>query len=188
MHFCSTFQRFLLSQYRWTIHVDADEILVHAKGWDYLKENLRNRNDEVIIKAARGFDLVQDIGREPALDLSEPISLQRRRMAPARLYAKPVLSSMPTTWRIGFHRVLEERAVVEDADLWLIHLSYVDIGLHLEKSQKWGKMDVLEKEWLMNPDVYSRPAVTVEQAERLFARMLETGPAIAVPEWMRGTF
>ena len=38
--FCGYFQRFLLSQYRWVIHVDSDELLVHEHGVAALLEKL----------------------------------------------------------------------------------------------------------------------------------------------------
>jgi Glycosyl transferase family 2 len=186
--FCNTFQRFLLSQYRWVMHVDADEILVHARGWDYLKDNLLGRQDGIILKAAHGFDLVHDVASEPAIDLSAPISLQRHSLLSVPLYGKPVLTSVPTTWREGFHTVFEGDSVVEDNELWLIHLSYVDLNLYVEKRAKWARFDVAETEKRLRPALYSTLTAQVDPARQFFTRMLETRPAAIVPKWMRGTF
>jgi hypothetical protein len=186
--FCNTFQRFLLSQYQWVIHVDADELLLHRRGWDVFKETLSGRNDRVIIKAGHGFDLVHDIDSEAALDMSAPISWQRNRLVSAPIYAKPALCSVPATWRIGFHLVFENHAVVEDEDLWLIHLSYMDLGLHMEKSRKWGRMDVAETERAESPHLYDRPGGSVEKARQLFSALLRNNPVVALPDWMRGMF
>lgn len=187
-HFCNTFQRFLLSQYEWVLHVDADELLVHARGWDYFSQSLLARRDKVIIKAAHGYNLTHDVASEAALDLSVPLGLQRRHLVSVPIYAKPVLSSIPTTWRIGFHLVLETHALVEDPELWLIHLSYVDLGLHLEKSRKWSALDVAETERRESPHLYDRPATTTEPARQVFSDLLAAGPVIPVPDWMRGMF
>lgn len=187
-HFCNTFQRFLLSQYEWVLHVDADELLVHARGWDYFRRSLLTRRDKVIIKAAHGYNLTHDVASEAALDLSAPLGPQRRHLVSVPIYAKPVLSSIPTTWRVGFHLVLETHALVEDPELWLIHLSYVDLGLHLEKSRKWSALDVAETERRESPQLYDRPATTTERAAQVFSELLETGPVIPVPDWMRGMF
>jgi hypothetical protein len=186
--FCNMFQRFLLAQYRWVIHVDADELLVHARGAAHLVASLRDSTDAAIIKPGQGFHLVHDFGREPALDLSAPISGQRDRLVVDPSYAKPALASVPTTWREGFHSVLETHAVVTDDELWLVHLSYADLGLHLRKSQKWERLDVAEIDRLMSPLCYDRPAATVQKASAFFGAMLTQRPGITVPAWMRGAF
>jgi hypothetical protein len=186
--FCATFQRFLLAQYRWVIHVDADELLLHARGWDYFKDNLLSRQDGVIIKAGNGYDLVHDTVCEAELNLSVPISLQRNRLVSAPIYGKPAVTSVPATWHVGFHLVFETNALVEDPELWLIHLSYMDLGLHLEKTQKWGGLDVAGTERNESPLLYARPSATADAAREVFASMLRDGPTIAVPDWMRGMF
>jgi hypothetical protein len=186
--FCSTFQRFLLSQYRWVIHVDADELLVHAQGWDAFKESLRVRTDSAIIKPGHAYDLVHDVDKEPVLDLSAPLSRQRNRLVPAPIYAKPVLSSVPATWHIGFHLVFENHALIEDDDLWLIHLSYADLALHLEKSRKWDTVEIADIERSESPHLFDRPPATIERTKQIFLDLLLAGPTVNIPDWMRGMF
>ena len=186
--FCNTFQRFLLSQYHWVLHVDADELLVHARGWDHLKDNLPNRQG-LILKAAHGVNVVHDLASEPALDPAAPISLQRHHLVSDLACAKPVLSSVPTTWREGFHTVFETHALIEDEDLWLIHLNYVDLEMHLEKDRRWAGMGASEQERKTRPQVYhKRPPAGVDELSRVFSQILEKGPSVPFPEWMRGMF
>ena len=78
--FCSRFQRFLLSEYRWVLHTDADELLVHAQGNAALLARLARPNaagSACILAPEHAVDVIQRLGDEGPLRLGEPLGPQR---------------------------------------------------------------------------------------------------------------
>jgi len=137
--FCGAFQRFLLSQYRWVLHTDADELFIHQNGNAALLARLAQPEAAGILAPERAVDVIQHLGREGALRLGEPLGPQRSLMLPNDLYRKPALASEPASWLQGFHQVYEETRVRVEPGLWLLHLQAADFDLLLRKNEKWNE-------------------------------------------------
>ncbi len=183
--FCQYFQRFLLTQYNWVIHVDSDEFLLDECGPAAFLDRLAATAPGVILKPKHGCDVVHDYRSEPALSGETPVSTQRRVLKRAPGYAKPAIASVPTTWGLGFHYALETYAIVEDPALWMAHLAFADIGRNLKRQMKWkhaAKSTVTE---IIVPETHRGD--TRESLERIFDGLLAR-EGVEMPAWMRGSF
>ena len=182
--FCNYFQRFLLSQYRWVIHTDADELLVDRGGVDAFLGKLQGDNRAVIVKPQHQFTIIHDERTETAIDFDRPISLQRRRMRPNTHDDKPVLASMHTTWAQGFHSAMEDRFIWVDPDLYLMHLQWVDLSLTLKKHAKWKHSPLSDRD-----KVFVEQASKIDDMDKLrqtFKDRLSEETVADIPDWMRG--
>ncbi len=188
--FCGHFQRFLLSQYRFVLHTDADELLVHEDGEAALLARLADGSLEGIVRPGQAFDVLHDLRADnPAESPLEPgglVSMQRSVLLPAgELYKKPALASIPASWLQGFHLVYEEMSVREEPGLWLMHLQAADFGLLLLKNRKWNALRQTGKDRSISPQ--NRPGDR-EALRRWFAERLADGRLTPIPERLRGRF
>jgi hypothetical protein len=138
--FCNYYQRFLLTQYRWVLHVDVDELLVASDGFTALLarlEALAQTQPEAIVQPRYAVELLEQVGIDAPLDLALPLGQQRTRAWPNPQYQKPVLVAQPATWGPGFHYVMEAQRVLDDERLWLIHLAHADTQLAVQRNRKW---------------------------------------------------
>ena len=183
--FCGNFQRFLLSQYQWVMHVDTDEIVVHRHGPQALLQSLTIPAGQVTRRAMHAFDVVHDPRVEAQIDFSAPISVQRNCLVPAPIYTKPILSTAPTTWALGFQYAMEEGILFADQDLWLFHLAHVDVQHTLGRSRNWNQTAASAAEanlWPQNRRVATAEGV----AASLVAKLDDT--VQPMPDWVRGMF
>lgn len=184
--FCGCFQRFLLTQYRFVLHTDADELLVHEQGEAALLAKLSDGGLDGIVRPGQAFDLVHVVRGEGPLSLGEPISAQRSVMLPSGgLYRKPVLASIPASWLEGFHLVYEEHSVREEPGLWLMHLQSADARLLLAKNRKWNALPQTAKDRGISPQ--NRPT-DKKALGRWFAQALKDERLVPIPERLRGKF
>lgn len=184
--FCAYFQRFLLTQYRWVIHVDSDELLVHRHGFAALLERLeRDGTYGPIVRPAQAFDLLDHTDGHAPLDGATPMSLQRHLLSPAPEYRKPVLGAVPTSWSIGFHQALEDVHVMDDPDLWLIHARYADLQLATRRESRWigTPQSLSDKTFVPQDGRCASIEGLVAKIERECAR-----DRSVMPDWMRGAF
>lgn len=184
--FCGSFQRFLLSQFRWVLHSDADELLVHEDGDEGLLGMLGDESRQGILAPRQAFDVLHDPAVEAPLRPGESVSAQRRHLLPAdALYHKPMLASMPVSWLQGFHLAFEEHEVRLEPALWLLHLQSADAGMLLEKNRKWNALPLTDQDKSICPQ--SRP-VEAAALEDWFAGKLRGEGLVSVPERLRGLF
>ncbi|WP_193615689.1 glycosyltransferase family 2 protein [Massilia sp. YMA4] len=196
--FCGHFQRFLLTQYDWVLHVDADELVLHEHGFDALRAALPAQPNPAILRPAHAYELIHDIRSEPAIDLASPVSLQRSLLVASPAFHKPVIASRPTTWTIGFHSCLEPDTVTME-QLWLVHLRDFDFERSVERDRKWSALRRSALDAQHIPRDMTRP--NREQWQEILLATLEAGktvvkhdsgigngPMIALPDWMRGAF
>ncbi|MDQ7836360.1 MAG: hypothetical protein RDU24_13340 [Humidesulfovibrio sp.] len=189
--FCGHFQRFLLSQYRFVLHTDADELLVPEDGEEALLARLASPGYGGIIQPGHAFDVLHDMRpdtpAEAPLKPGEPVSTQRGVMLPAEgIYKKPVLASIPASWLQGFHLVYEEASVREDPGLWLMHLQSADFGLLLDKNRRWNALRQSEADFARCPQG-GRPS-DEDSLRRWFVQVLADERLTAIPERLRGKF
>lgn len=186
-HFCGTFQRFLLTQYEYVIHVDSDELLVFEDQQGTLGEHLRRFPKGAILKAKHGYNLVHDASTEAAIDLSRPISLQRDHLVADEYYRKPAIASRPTTWGKGFHTCLEP--VLEIDTLWMVHLREFDLGHSVWRESdrtRWPDQDSIATR-----DENGNPTGRMPNQQLCYdyqQRMLKDPTHITMPAWMKGRF
>ncbi|MDP3427665.1 MAG: glycosyltransferase family 2 protein, partial [Humidesulfovibrio sp.] len=209
--FCGHFQRFLLSQYSFVLHTDADELLVHEEGGKALLALLAGGGPDGvglggIIQPGHAFDVIHDVravspaisavvsSAEGPLLLSgegplvpgELISAQRSVMLPAQgIYKKPVLASIPASWLQGFHLVYEEQSVREEPGLWLMHLHAADFGLLLDKNRRWNAVRQTEQDRSISPQ--NRPG-DKDSLRQWFAEAYADKRLTALPQQLRGKF
>ncbi len=179
------FQRFLLTQYQWVLHVDSDELLVHRKGPAYLRDQLLNEYHDVSLQASVGLNLIQDPRTEKVLDLDLPITSQRSHYQVADGYDKPVLSSLPTTWILGFHKnLMDARNIVVD-DLCLIHLAFVSLEERVRRNRLWREYKLSEAD-----STFVNQSVRNDGTEQVKAELLDmlNKGTIAAPAWLSGQF
>jgi len=133
------FQRFLLTQYRWVISVDVDELLICKNGIKEFYDFLDQNKLPCIIKPYMGVNLIQHPQKETDLKDIENISMHRSYYKFAQSYDKPVMASAPTTWGLGFHYSLND-SLVETSDLFfLVHLAHISIDEKLTRNIRWNK-------------------------------------------------
>ncbi len=179
------FQRFLLTQYEWVLQADCDELLVHKEGPAYFRNALLDQYNGCVLQPRVGLNLVQNPKTEGEINADAPITSQRNHYVVAAHYNKPALSSIPTTWGLGFHKNLSEQENVVLDDLYLIHLAYVSLEESARRNRHWKNYALTEGD---AQTVYrahrseSRETVTAH-----FLELLSPG-SVAAPSWLLGQF
>jgi hypothetical protein len=79
-----------------------------------------------------GLNVLQEIGRERAIDLDQPLLEQRKFAQFHLIYCKPAISKVPMSWGPGFHYARGKRHVY-DPNLFLFHLRAIDVDLAKER-------------------------------------------------------
>lgn len=194
--FCSHFQRFLLTQFDWVIHVDSDEFLLFESGFDAFKNSLQLQPPNTILRPGHAFELVHDIRTEAPINLSEPITLQRSTLVANPAFQKPAVASAATTWSIGFHSCLEQ-PILTDYQMWLIHLRDFDFDHSVARDAKWSALRRSTLDARDIPGDMRRP--NREQWQEILLATLEAGETVVrygsgvgngkimkMPDWMRG--
>ena len=197
--FCGHFQRFLLSQYRFVLHTDADELLVHEDGEEALLARLADGGlkggPDSILQPGQAFDVLHDVRdddiggvrAEGQLQPGELVSMQRSLMLPAGdLYRKPVLAGIPASWLPGFHLVYEEASVRQEPGLWLVHLQSADFDLLLDKNRRWNSLRQSKVDFARCPQ-NGRPG-DPESLRQWYAQRYQDAGLAALPERLRGKF
>jgi len=193
--FCGHFQRFLLSQYSFVLHTDADELLVFEDGEAALLAKLAGGGFAGIIQPGQAFDVIHDTRAgnpaaspaEAPLRQGELISAQRSLMLPAEgIYRKPVLASVSASWLEGFHLVYEEQSVREEPGLWLMHLQAADFGLLLDKNRRWNALRQTEADFRRCPQ-NGRPGDR-DSLRQWFAEAYADERLRPLPDCLRGKF
>lgn len=184
--FCGHFQRFLLSQHRFVLHSDVDELLVHQEGPEALLALLEARSGPCVLAPEQAFEVLHDIRAEGPLRPGEPVGGQRSLLAPAgELYNKPVLANRPASWLQGFHLVYEEHAVRQEPGLVLLHLMGADAGLLAARNRRWNALAASAADRRICPQ--NRPEGGPRLKAWLLARLEAPGVA-PVPEGLRNLF
>lgn len=185
--FCNHFQRFLLTQYRWVIHVDVDELLVPEDGYAGLLERLAaDPGPPRIVEPAYAMDLVGHPVTEGPLELDRPLTAQRRFLVPNAEYRKPALVSRPATWGPGFHYAVEAFAVVEDPRLWLVHLAQADVALTAARNRTW--LETLSSRPDRATVDHGQRSTDPERLRAATLQRLGSERVQTVPGWMLGMF
>ncbi len=185
--FCNQFQRFLLTQYRWVLHVDVDELLVSEEGVEaFLARLAADAGPPRIVEPAHAVDLVMHPLQDAPLDPDRPFTHQRRHLVPNPHYRKPVLVSRPATWAPGFHFAVEAFDVVEDPLLWLVHLDKADMALAMVRHRKWLATEHTADD-AARVDHSHRAGDEAGQRARLL-EALASPHAGELPAWMVGRF
>ena len=186
--FTCYFQRFLLAKYKWVIYVDADELIVHEKGFEHLRNLLLNDDWEGIYAPQHGYEVFHHPDEELPLNASQPITLQRNYLHPSKAYAKPVISSEKAFWGPGFHYALNTE-VREIENLWMLHLGHVSVEVMLQrdlarKNQKRSDGDKAMK--MFEPDLID-PQKRLEEITKEHRDTIAQAH-IMMPDWMKNTF
>jgi Glycosyl transferase family 2 len=188
--FCNYYQRFLLTQYRWVLHVDVDELLVCVDGPEALfarLEALAQTQPDAIVQPHYSVDLLEQVGIDAPLDSALPLGQQRARAWPNPQYQKPLLLAQSATWGPGFHYVMESQRLVHDEQLWMVHLAHADTQLALQRNRKWhttahSKHDAMRV-------AHHHRALNLEQHQALLQNLDQSPQTLNLPEQvLRGLF
>ena len=135
--FISDLCRGLLRWYDAVIYTDVDEMLVVDPGrHDSLGALLRQEQAPVI--RAIGFNVRQLPGIEGSLDLTRPVSRQRRMVQMVTSMCKPLVVRSPVRWAPGFHDCDQPTQFVP---LFLFHLRVADRDIALARLAKTRAQD-----------------------------------------------
>lgn len=136
------FQRFLLHSYEWVLFAEIDELVIpfatrasSIREWlDFATSTDRTFKHEIF--RANGFEVVH-LPSEPDLDwAARPLLAHRHWWYRSKIYSKPVLSSVPMDWEIGFHDAAQAKECLSHLDLMLVHLHKIDFKTSLEKARR----------------------------------------------------
>jgi hypothetical protein len=125
--YCEYFQRFLLTQYEWVIHVDIDEMLVHEKGMKHLRDILFSQTQGVVFSPEFGVEILHHPTLDKELEGHLNICQQREYFSRNESYIKPAIASIPAYWGPGFHYCLNDFHTKTIPGLWLLHMKHISI-------------------------------------------------------------
>jgi len=142
----TAFHAFLLRSYEHVLFAESDEIVIadpalYAGLDDYI-DRFRER-----VARCTGFEVVHHPDEEPALRFDRPILAQRRYWHASRPYCKPLLSSVPMSWSLGFHEAPGFPDLRPDPNLFLVHLHRIDYGTCVARhratvARNWNEYDL----------------------------------------------
>ena len=146
------YQKKLFKKYEWVLFTEADELVFPDPG-KYATFEAFIRSYNRIHHGCSGYEVVHQINSEPDIDLTKPLLRQRSKWFKYCLENKPLLSSVPLVWSVGFHGSTSK--VDETGDLFLIHLHRLDFKIALERNMQrknfsWFKEDVKKNLSLQN--------------------------------------
>jgi hypothetical protein len=136
------FQKKLLKEYRCVLFAESDEIVypLYQTLGEYIQWFLESNLDYV---TCIGHELMQKIGEEKPLSLSDPIMDNRDYWFRHSLYDKTLLSKVPLNWAWGFHSH-QGQNVFKNA-LYMLHLHRHDFEMMLKRHEmrvaKWKIKD-----------------------------------------------
>ncbi len=125
--YCEYFQRFLLTQYEWVIHVDIDEMLVHEKGMQYFRDLLFSQTSGIVFLPEFGIEILHHPREDAELVGHLNICAQRQYFSRNESYIKPAIASVPAYWGPGFHYCLNDFKTQTIPGLWLLHMKHISI-------------------------------------------------------------
>ena len=125
--------RSLLELYDVVMFCDTDEFIVPDPAvWPGLRQYVEARSDENLnAVGSLGFNVVHNVGVEPALDLDAPLLGQRQLAKFLPLMCKPAIKWVPAHWSDGTHGVRTPYEV--DPELWMFHMKFGDRD-HLQEA------------------------------------------------------
>lgn len=128
----SKFHETLLAIYDYVIYTDCDEFLVaDPKTGKNLKAFIEARKRPYFTPV--GLNLTHVTQTEPILDTTEPILKQRRHVQFVSPMMKTLTSSVPVTWKAGFHSSTLHPFI--ENDLFLFHLKRYDLNNDLTRTK-----------------------------------------------------
>jgi hypothetical protein len=121
----------LLDRYDAVAYTDVDELLVvDRRRFSNLVD--LSTSTEVDVLTAFGTNMLEVRGDAP-IDLTRPITTQRRWTRPFSSLCKPALIRRPVHWSPGFHVA---NAPSHFGGLYLFHIAYVDNGITARRQAK----------------------------------------------------
>ena len=119
----------LLERYENVVYTDCDELLWVETGLDKFLET----NTTPHVKCD-GYELIQKIAEEPALDVNQPILSQRRYWEPSGFwYSKSLIVREPLVYSPGLH-LTTPMVEARNKAVKLIHIHKCDYGLAFQKN------------------------------------------------------
>ncbi len=178
------FQRFLLMRHQWVIKVDADELLAVEGGLLAALDQLAPGTylPELALEA------VHDRASEAPFRFDGSLCRQRSHFVTGtKGLARPLISSVPTSWTPGNHLCYEPSSVLPG--FVIVHLKYFDFDFLHAKNAKWAQMQGTEREAVMCQQIATLNQLDDDAVlaftEHELAQRLAMERA-SVPAWLAG--
>lgn len=142
------FQRVCLNSYKVVIFADADEYLIPSPLYANLREycDQFQASDRAYVRA-QGWAVIQDVDKEPLIDVSVSGDLLANRNARWRTlkYDKTLVSKLPLNWAKGIHTIYGDDGTKlvndpVDDELSLVHTRDIDMGVFHRRCVERSKM------------------------------------------------
>lgn len=130
----------LLKKYNYVLFTEVDEIVAPDPDlYKNLGEYIEKCDKDYI--RCKGYNVVHNqVAENKPLDLEQKILRQRTGWYPQAAFNKTLLARIPLRWIYGFHSLEGEEIteVLNNVELYLIHLKRMDWDLFLERWEKTG--------------------------------------------------
>ncbi|GJE13292.1 glycosyltransferase family 2 protein [Methylobacterium longum] len=128
--FCSS----LFISFEYVLYVDADEIVFPDPDIAATLADFMISREHPPVVDLFGTD-IRHVEGEPDIDLSKPISQQRKYSRPISSLCKPTLISERVDWHIGFHCLIRDHRPSFNG-LYLFHLAHFDNNIMYDRQKK----------------------------------------------------
>ena len=136
----------LLTKYKYVLFVESDEMIIPLKHKSIPHYIELMKQSNILTMCTTGYNLSHNYNSESKLDLSKKILNQRKFVCPDILYNKPLITSQPLIYSIGFHHAslpesfingkpIKQDLFLRDNDLWLLHLKSFDLDLCIQRQK-----------------------------------------------------
>jgi len=124
----------LLNEYNYVLFTEADEIIIPTKHKNIKDYITYLDSNDILTIATTGYNLVHQYNRESKFDNNKNILEQRRYVCRNNLYNKPLITSQPIFYSVGFHTAYPQ-TFDNDDNLWLLHLKSFDLDLSTRRQK-----------------------------------------------------
>ena len=186
--FCAYFQRFLLCNYDWVIHVDCDEFLVFPGGPEVLRRTIESLPLSGTLVPEVAVEIIHNSTKESPINFSLPLTSQRSYCFENKNFLKPSISSTPTTWGPGFHDCNDPTTRLEG--LWMVHARHLDAPSSVTQNKAFRQQSQTALDRLyFNALCYDVDEASLRIAiDSKFREMSMQKMLMTLPEWVVGQF
>ena len=179
----AAFQSFLLHSYARVLFTEVDEfVLADPRSYSGLDDYI-DRCPTAVARCT-GFNVVHYRTEELPLRFDQPILPQRKYWHASRTYCKPLLSTVPVSWGLGFHDAACLENLGPDPDLLLVHLHRVDYDFCLSRHRRTAMRNWNERDLQANYGWHNR-LVQSEAFDNWFFKGEDDGARELIPEHLK---